>query len=113
MRAGEMKQDGSFSEELMCFVGVFPPEPGLKRPGGLRTLGEGPRRSGPARGCSSVAPICVDISGPHSLFSVSLPAFAKGRNWELTTLPWFQGPCEDSPALSWLDRGSREFTLSC
>lgn len=77
MRAGETKQDGSFSEELMCLVGVFPPEPALKRPGGLRTLGEGPRRSGTAHGCSFVAPICVDTSGPHSLFSVSLPAFAK------------------------------------
>lgn len=78
MRTGETKQDGSFSEELMCFVGVFPPEPGLKRAGVLRTLGERPGRSGTAHGCSFVAPICVDISGPHSLFSVSLPAFAKG-----------------------------------
>lgn len=67
MGEGETKQDGSFSEESMCFVGVFPPEPGLKRAGRLRTLGEGPRRSythdvSAVRGCSTLVPICVDTS---------------------------------------------------
>lgn len=64
----------------MCFVGVFPPEPGLKRAGGLRTLGEGPRGSGTAM-CllPMVAPICVDISGPHSLFSCVPTCICKGE----------------------------------
>lgn len=73
----------------MAFRCVFPPAPGLKRAGKLKTLGEGARRSythneSTAYGCSSLAYISVDISWPHFLLScLSLPEQMES-GWELS-----------------------------
>lgn len=80
---GEKDTDGSFSEELMCFMGVFPPESRLKRAGEIRALGEEPRtythNVSTAPGCSFLAHICVDISWLHFLFSCISTCICKER----------------------------------
>lgn len=78
MRAGETKQDGSFSKELMCFVGVFPPEPGLNRQEGSGHWARGREEVARPVVAPSLLLLVWTSAGPILCFPVSLPAFAKG-----------------------------------
>lgn len=97
----------------MCFVGVFPPETGLERAGGLKTLREELRSylhlvSTAQVALSLLMFVLLTAAGPTFAFPGSIPALAKGERLKAVHGSLVPGQYGDSSALSWLDRGSCE-----
>ena len=72
---GGVRQDGGFSEELVCFLGLS-----IRAwTGGLKTLGEGAERRHTHDVSPSLLLFVWTSAGPVFCFPVSLLEFAKGK----------------------------------